>query len=494
MRSIVCLKNISILCSFLLFFVFASISRAAWVDDWIDQATISGPDHFETQKRNYANFGGVSARWDTSVDPLITYTPPRFRAGCGGIDAYMGGFSFMDEDHLMEKFENIMSGDTVAAFAFDIALNVLCEPCANTIKALEAISDRLNQVQLDDCKASRVIATTIVDGLSDSKKASDERTQAWSDFKQSTGVEDLFQDMRDAWGSESTDAMADGVPETNLTTGCPPLVTQAFFTDGFLLENLSQMRDYPDTYVALMRGLLGDVEITDGSKYTYHAGCKNNNKLVNVAESIYTGEIEVMPLSSGNVLQACRPLSDAGIIILGSGHHDSYRRWVQSWIEEIAEAMVTQTALTNAQEQMLRNTPADVYMAVNAYLLNMGTNSNPADIAMRLADWAGSVYIYSMFSDYYKYLDDVLSYADHLITAQKGSETGGQQHACQIELAQGAMRYLKEMKKQVGPMMQAAYESHRDNAAAMKTQQEVGKYLRQDQLRGRGRLQNILGN
>ena len=497
MRSIVCLKNISILCSFLLFFVFASISRAAWVDDWIDQATVSGPDHFETQKRNYANFGGLSARWDTTVDPLITYTPPRFRAGCGGIDAYMGGFSFMDEDHLMEKFENIMSGDTVAAFAFDIALNVLCEPCANTIKALEAISDRLNQVQLDDCKASRVIATTIVDGLSDKKAASDLRTQAWTDFSQSAGLENLYQDMTDAAGTGTTEDIAPGVPDNELIDGCPPLMRQAFFTGGFLLENLSAMRDYPDTYVALMRGLLGDVRITDSTKYRYEPPCANNNKLVNVAESIYKGEIEVMPLSEAGALEACRPLRIAGITIPGSsggGHYPSYSDWVHSWIEGVADAMLTRSGLSPAQEQMLSNTPADVYMAINSYILNMGENADSHDIALRLGDWAGSVYIYSMFSDYYKYLDDVLTYADHLITAQKGSETGADQERCQIDLSQQAMGYLKEMKKKVGPMMEAAYQSHRDNAEAMETQQALGKHLRLNQLHGRGRLRDSLGS
>ena len=69
---------------------------AGWVDDWIDQKVETSPGYFEGQKRGYYTGGGFSARWNLQNDYLWSVTPPRLKTGCGGIDAFMGGFSFLD--------------------------------------------------------------------------------------------------------------------------------------------------------------------------------------------------------------------------------------------------------------------------------------------------------------------------------------------------------------------------------------------------------------
>ena len=114
-----------------------------WIDDWIQQKTVVSPQYFETQKRGYASLGGMSARWKVGTDNLITVTPPRFKMGCGGIDMFGGGLGFMKFDYLVKKLQKVM-GPAAAAFAFDLALNTLCTPCANGIKSFEAIVGALS--------------------------------------------------------------------------------------------------------------------------------------------------------------------------------------------------------------------------------------------------------------------------------------------------------------------------------------------------------------
>lgn len=89
---------------------------AGWVDDWVDQKVETSPGYFEGQKRGYYTGGGFSARWNLQNDYIWSVTPPRLKTGCGGIDAFMGGFSFMDPDYLVQKLQRIMSAAPAAAF------------------------------------------------------------------------------------------------------------------------------------------------------------------------------------------------------------------------------------------------------------------------------------------------------------------------------------------------------------------------------------------
>ena len=98
-----------------------------WIDNWIQQATTSGPNMFESQKRGYASAGSLSLRFGNEKDYLVNVSPPRCRAGCGGIDMFMGSFAYLEAEYLMEKLERIAEGG-MATFVFDIAMSVLSEP------------------------------------------------------------------------------------------------------------------------------------------------------------------------------------------------------------------------------------------------------------------------------------------------------------------------------------------------------------------------------
>jgi conjugative transfer pilus assembly protein TraH len=482
-------KSTAIILSLILVFITAPDSRADWVEDWINQSVVTGPDNFQTQKRNYATFGSMSARWPTQADPLVTISQPRFKAGCGGIDAYLGGFSFMEYDYLVQKLQRIM-GPAAAAFAFDIALNTLCEPCANAIKAFEAIVDRLNQLQIDDCKAAKVVAASIVDGVTDNEKVSSERTQAWTDFAQSTGAVELWQAMKESAGDrtpeDAKDAAGAAITSDNLIAQCPALMKQAFFTDGSLLKNLSDLRGYPGAYVDLMRGLVGDVAITNRVNHKYIPPCVNNNTIADVASKIYTGEIESMDAAG-----ACAPLSNTGITV-DLQHYHNYREWVVTMLTNITNKMMTGAAFTPAELSMLQNTPENAYTALKGYLLNMGQDADPGQAALQFERLVGKHYIYSMFCDYHKYLNDIFNYARYISSQQMGSSTGDDQKSCQLTFIGSTMESLKDMKDKTAEMMQMAYLSYSGEVKIMRAEQGLNAAFIEAQKRGAARIQSTI--
>ena len=122
---------ISIFAMLLSGLIIGTVARAGFVDDWITQKAETSPGYFEGQKRGYFTGGSFSARWPQTRDYLMSFEPPRLKFGCGGIDAFMGGFSFMNFEYLVQKLQRILQAAPAAAF--DLALKNLCEPCSNVI-------------------------------------------------------------------------------------------------------------------------------------------------------------------------------------------------------------------------------------------------------------------------------------------------------------------------------------------------------------------------
>ncbi len=83
--------------------------------------------------------------------------------GCGGIDATFGGFSYLNVDYLVEKLKAVSSA--APAFAFQMALGVLCEDCKTTLNWLENIANQINNLNMDTCKASKRIGEFAADKI-----------------------------------------------------------------------------------------------------------------------------------------------------------------------------------------------------------------------------------------------------------------------------------------------------------------------------------------
>jgi hypothetical protein len=115
----------------------------------------SSSDVFESQKQGHFAGGGMSLRLPVDKTPFFHFTPPRINAGCGGIDAFWGGFSFLNPEYLIQKLKNILMA--APAYAFQLALETLCEPCANIITTLSAIADQLNGLASDDCRSAKML-------------------------------------------------------------------------------------------------------------------------------------------------------------------------------------------------------------------------------------------------------------------------------------------------------------------------------------------------
>jgi len=135
----------------------------SFLDDSINSVT-EEPGYYESQTRGLYSLGSSKVRFNNqgSFSPLNVESP-RFGVGCGGIDATFGGFSYLNADYLVEKLKAISAA--APAFAFQMALGVLCEDCKTTLNWLENIANQINNFNMDTCKASKRIGEFAADKL-----------------------------------------------------------------------------------------------------------------------------------------------------------------------------------------------------------------------------------------------------------------------------------------------------------------------------------------
>lgn len=132
-----------------------SANMGNYLNELMNQMRGLAPKAYEGQTRGYFVGGSASVRWGFQNEPIVSFTPPSLKVGCSGIDIVMGGFSYLNFEHLVQKLQAILVA--APAFAFRIALKTLCESCDNVLSSLENIANAINQLNVDSCQAAKAV-------------------------------------------------------------------------------------------------------------------------------------------------------------------------------------------------------------------------------------------------------------------------------------------------------------------------------------------------
>ncbi len=399
--------------------IVGTLARAGFVDDWITQHAETSPGYFEGQKRGYFTGGSFSARWPQTKDYLVSVEPPRLQFGCGGIDAFMGGFSFMNFEYLVQKLQRILQAAPAAAF--DLALKTLCEPCSNVIKSMNAMSDALNHLQLDDCKAATVIAARAMDPFTDNAKI---HAEAQKDFSLGTGIQDLGQKLNDIWNAN--DKKPDQ-PSSVLTSACPQPIQDIFASAGStLLQNIFKKKGYPDSYVALVRGLIGDVAVTnfgnDQLRFAFVSPCSENKP--GDVFSFYSGNLYVRT----NADVTCTLADDANA---------NLQQWAVNKLVSIYQKMQNQQALTSTEGDFIDTVPLPLGASLKVAMTTKQGTQMMAALSMLIA----RAYAYGMMNDLYGEVIQSL----YTIRAAMSKEGQSPKPGCNIDILAGGMAELEKL-------------------------------------------------
>ncbi len=113
----------------------------------------TGPTAFEGQASGHWTLGNLYLRAPVRSERIATVSLPSFRAGCGGIDAFAGAFSFVDSDQLVAFARGIAQNAT--GFAFELALETISPVIAETMSKLRALANWVNNQSIDSCEMAQ---------------------------------------------------------------------------------------------------------------------------------------------------------------------------------------------------------------------------------------------------------------------------------------------------------------------------------------------------
>lgn len=142
--------------------VFSSASFASVNDDlnkFFNQigggANYSSGQIIKAQSAGYLVGGSFYARVPVRNIQLISLTLPDIKAGCGGIDAYLGAFSFINSDQLKAMAKQILSN--AVGYAFDLALETLMPQVKSVKDFLMKLANDVNNLNVSTCQAAQGI-------------------------------------------------------------------------------------------------------------------------------------------------------------------------------------------------------------------------------------------------------------------------------------------------------------------------------------------------
>jgi len=113
---------------------------------------ITAPRAYKGQEAGYYTGGSIFARTPVRDLQIMQLDVPGYRTGCGGIDLFAGGFSFIDSDQLVKLLKNVMNN--AKGYAFTLALEAATPMLANVIKYLQEQAAKINAMNVNSCETA----------------------------------------------------------------------------------------------------------------------------------------------------------------------------------------------------------------------------------------------------------------------------------------------------------------------------------------------------
>ena len=114
---------------------------------------------YHGQAAGYYSGGGVFLRNQVKNLQVFHIDLPEYKSGCGGIDLFGGGFSFVNATELTAFFQKIMSN--AAGYMFTLALETAVPEIAHNMEFIQKMAQEINSSNFNSCE----MAETLVGGM-----------------------------------------------------------------------------------------------------------------------------------------------------------------------------------------------------------------------------------------------------------------------------------------------------------------------------------------
>lgn len=128
-------------------------------DDMGYTTNVTKEHRYKGQSAGYYTGGSVFARSKVINTPVANVRLPSIEAGCGGIDIFAGGFSFINEDQFVALAKGIASN--ALGYAFNLGMKTICPNCHDTLEELQKQVNKINQFNINSCEVAKTGVNSI---------------------------------------------------------------------------------------------------------------------------------------------------------------------------------------------------------------------------------------------------------------------------------------------------------------------------------------------
>jgi conjugative transfer pilus assembly protein TraH len=143
-------------------------------------ANVTPGGAYQGQSGGLYTGGGAYVRLPRRDLQLMNIQMPSLAAGCGGIDAFMGGISYVDSRQLLQMFRAI--GQNAQGYMFSLALSQISPQIMGKIQELGAWANDHNYNNMNSCRLATLAVDSSVGMVHDALKS--------TCIRQRTGGED----------------------------------------------------------------------------------------------------------------------------------------------------------------------------------------------------------------------------------------------------------------------------------------------------------------
>lgn len=163
---------------------------------------VTPPGVYESQRRGVLSGGRFTTKSKIYDTNLVAFTPPSWKAGCGGVDLFGGSFSFINAEQLVQLLRAVAAN--AKGYAFQLALDNVFPDGAKWIESFQKKIQELNQHLGNSCQLAQGFVNDLTSGM-DLKNKTDASLMGsanglFEDFfstKQETGGKTPIKEIRD---------------------------------------------------------------------------------------------------------------------------------------------------------------------------------------------------------------------------------------------------------------------------------------------------------
>ena len=131
-------------------------------------SNLSRPGAYQDQTAGYYTGGNLFARNQIHSSQLVTIQLPDFRAGCGGVDMFMGAMSHISSARLIEALKAI--GSNMGSYALLLAIETMSPQVKNIITELNDLVQKINNSNINSCELAATALGSVWPKSNESKR------------------------------------------------------------------------------------------------------------------------------------------------------------------------------------------------------------------------------------------------------------------------------------------------------------------------------------